>query len=43
MLTLMLIAIFVRDLPLPPAVIGHERGWVLVSLYGCGLVGYRER
>ena len=30
MLTLMLIAIFVRDLPLPPAIIGHEPRTVLV-------------
>ena len=42
MLTLMLIAIFIRDLPLPPAIIGHERGTVLVSLNGLRLSGYRE-
>ena len=43
MLTLMLIAIFIRDLPLPPAIIGHEPRTVLVSLNGLRLLGYRDR
>ena len=43
MIGLMLIAIFVRDLPLPLAVIGHEGGTVLVSLNGLRLLGYRDR
>ena len=43
MIVLMLIAIFVRDLPLPLAVIGHEGGTVLVSLNGLRLLGYRDR
>ncbi len=43
MIGLMLVAIFVRDLPLPLAVIGHEGGTVLVSLNGLRLLGYRDR
>lgn len=43
MIALMLLAIFVRDLPLPLAVIGHEGGTVLVSLNGLRLLGYRDR
>jgi Cd2+/Zn2+-exporting ATPase len=43
MIALMLVAIFVRDLPLPLAVIGHEGGTVLVSLNGLRLLGYRDR
>ena len=43
MIALMLTAIFVRDLPLPLAVIGHEGGTVLVSLNGLRLLGYRDR
>jgi Cd2+/Zn2+-exporting ATPase len=43
MIGLMLVAIFVRDLPLPLAVVGHEGGTVLVSLNGLRLLGYRDR
>ena len=43
MIGLMLVAIFVRDLPLPLAVIGHEGGTVLVSLNGLRLLGYRDK
>jgi Cd2+/Zn2+-exporting ATPase len=41
MICLMLTAIFVRDLPLPMAVIGHEGGTVLVSLNGLRMLTYR--
>lgn len=41
MIGLMLVAIFVSDLPLPAAVIGHEGGTVLVSLNGLRLLAYR--
>lgn len=41
MIGLMLTAIFVSDLPLPLAVIGHEGGTVLVSLNGLRLLAYR--
>ena len=43
MIALMLTAIFVRDLPLPLAVIGHEGGTVLVSLNGMRLLAYKGR
>ncbi|MBP6016064.1 MAG: heavy metal translocating P-type ATPase [Candidatus Promineofilum sp.] len=43
MIALMLSAIFVRDLPLPLAVIGHEGGTVLVSLNGMRLLAYKGR
>jgi Cd2+/Zn2+-exporting ATPase len=43
MIALMLVAIFVRDLPLPAAVIGHEGGTVLVSLNGLRLLAYRDK
>jgi Cd2+/Zn2+-exporting ATPase len=43
MILLMLTAIFVADLPLPAAVIGHEGGTVLVSLNGLRLLGYTYR
>jgi Cd2+/Zn2+-exporting ATPase len=43
MIGLMLVAIFVRDLPLPLAVVGHEGGTVLVSLNGMRMLGYREK
>ncbi len=43
MIALMLTAIFVRDLPLPLAVIGHEGGTVLVSLNGLRLLAYKGR
>jgi Cd2+/Zn2+-exporting ATPase len=43
MIALMLVAIFVRDLPLPAAVIGHEGGTVLVSLNGLRLLGYQDK
>jgi Cd2+/Zn2+-exporting ATPase len=43
MILLMLTAIFVRDLPLPAAVIGHEGGTVLVSLNGLRLLAYRRK
>jgi Cd2+/Zn2+-exporting ATPase len=39
----MLVAIFVRDLPLPAAVIGHEGGTVLVSLNGLRLLAYKDK
>ncbi|MCA9952270.1 MAG: HAD-IC family P-type ATPase, partial [Anaerolineales bacterium] len=41
MILIMLAAIFVRDLPLPLAVIGHEGGTVLVSLNGLRMLTYR--
>jgi Cd2+/Zn2+-exporting ATPase len=41
MIALMLVAIFVRDLPLPLAVIGHEGGTVLVSLNGLRLLRFK--
>ncbi len=41
MIGLMLAAIFISDLPLPLAVIGHEGGTVLVSLNGLRLLAYR--
>ncbi len=41
MIGLMLVTIFVADLPLPAAVIGHEGGTVLVSLNGLRLLAYR--
>ena len=40
MITLMLAAIFIRDLSLPAAVIGHEGGTVLVSLNGLRMLKY---
>lgn len=43
MIVLMVTAIFVRDLPLPAAVIGHEGGTVLVSLNGLRLLAYRDK
>jgi Cd2+/Zn2+-exporting ATPase len=43
MIGLMLVAIFVRDLPLPAAVIGHEGGTVLVSLNGLRLLAYKDK
>jgi Zn2+/Cd2+-exporting ATPase len=43
MILLMLITIFVADLPLPAAVVGHEGGTVLVSLNGLRLLGYRPK
>jgi Cd2+/Zn2+-exporting ATPase len=43
MILLMLATIFVADLPLPAAVIGHEGGTVLVSLNGLRLLAYRPR
>lgn len=43
MILLMLAAIFVRDLPLPAAVVGHEGGTVLVSLNGLRLLAYRDK
>jgi Cd2+/Zn2+-exporting ATPase len=43
MILLMLAAIFVRDLPLPAAVIGHEGGTVLVSLNGLRLLAYKDK
>lgn len=41
MIALMVLAIFLIDLPLPLAVIGHEGGTVLVSLHGLTLLAYR--
>lgn len=41
MILLMMTAIFVRELPLPLAVIGHEGGTVLVSLNGLRMLAYR--
>lgn len=41
MIGLMLATIFVADLPLPAAVVGHEGGTVLVSLNGLRLLAYR--
>jgi Cd2+/Zn2+-exporting ATPase len=41
MIALMLITIFVSDLPLPAAVVGHEGGTVLVSLNGLRMLGYK--
>jgi len=41
MIGLMLAAIFIRDLPLPAAVIGHEGGTVLVSLNGLRMLNYK--
>ncbi len=41
MIALMIAAIFLFDLPLPLAVIGHEGGTVLVSLNGLTLLAYR--
>lgn len=41
MILLMLVTIFIADLPLPMAVIGHEGGTVLVSLNGLRLLAYR--
>ncbi len=41
MILLMLATIFISDLPLPAAVIGHEGGTVLVSLNGLRLLAYR--
>lgn len=41
MILLMLATIFIADLPLPLAVIGHEGGTVLVSLNGLRLLAYR--
>jgi Zn2+/Cd2+-exporting ATPase len=41
MIVIMLVAIFVSDLPLPLAVIGHEGGTVLVSLNGLRMLAYR--
>jgi Cd2+/Zn2+-exporting ATPase len=43
MIALMLAAIFVRDMPLPVAVIGHEGGTVLVSLNGLRMLRYKDR
>ncbi|MEZ4541677.1 MAG: heavy metal translocating P-type ATPase [Chloroflexota bacterium] len=43
MIALMLTAIFVRNLPLPLAVIGHEGGTVLVSLNGMRLLAFKGR
>ena len=40
---IMLAAIFVINLPLPLAVVGHEGGTVLVSLNGLRLLLYRKR
>ncbi len=41
MIGLMLVSIFVVNLPLPMAVIGHEGGTVLVSLNGLRLLAYK--
>ncbi len=41
MIVLMLATIFISDLPLPAAVVGHEGGTVLVSLNGLRLLAYR--
>jgi Cd2+/Zn2+-exporting ATPase len=43
MITLMIAAIFFAQLPLPLAVVGHEGGTVLVSLYGLRLLLYKRR
>lgn len=43
MILLMLATIFVADLPLPAAVVGHEGGTVLVSLNGLRLLAYRPK
>ncbi len=43
MIALMLAAIFLRDMALPAAVIGHEGGTVLVSLNGLRLLGYKDK
>ncbi|MCB8922227.1 MAG: cadmium-translocating P-type ATPase [Ardenticatenaceae bacterium] len=43
MIVLMLATIFISDLPLPAAVVGHEGGTVLVSLNGLRLLAYRGR
>lgn len=43
MILLMLATIFITNLPLPLAVIGHEGGTVLVSLNGLRLLGYNYR
>lgn len=41
MIALMILAIFLFDLPLPLAVVGHEGGTVLVSLHGLTLLAYK--
>jgi Cd2+/Zn2+-exporting ATPase len=43
MIGLMLTAIFVRDLPLPAAVIGHEGGTMLVPLNGLRVLAYKDK
>jgi Cd2+/Zn2+-exporting ATPase len=43
MIGLMLSAIFVRDLPLPAAVIGHEGGTMLVPLNGLRVLAYKDK
>ncbi|MFQ5408212.1 MAG: heavy metal translocating P-type ATPase [Anaerolineales bacterium] len=43
MIALMLAGIFLIQLPLPLAVVGHEGGTVLVSLNGLRLLGFRYR
>ena len=43
MIVLMLATIFISDLPLPAAVVGHEGGTVLVSLNGLRLLAYRGK
>ena len=42
MIVIMLVAIFVSDLALPFAVLGHEGGTVLVALNGLRLLGFRR-
>jgi Cd2+/Zn2+-exporting ATPase len=42
-IAIMIAAIFVANLPLPLAVIGHEGGTVLVSLNGLRLLLYKRR
>jgi len=43
MIALMIGAIFLYNLPLPLAVVGHEGGTVLVSLHGLTLLAYKRR
>jgi Cd2+/Zn2+-exporting ATPase len=43
MIAIMIVAIFTVNMPLPLAVIGHEGGTVLVSLYGLRLLLYKRR
>jgi Cd2+/Zn2+-exporting ATPase len=42
-IAIMIIAIFIANMPLPLAVIGHEGGTVLVSLNGLRLLIYKRR